>query len=155
MEPGRKKLLKTYSENHFDALVSDDKLAIYEFLEEMKKLIADGSIPMKEDKKGKTVSKVDEMAATKVLDKLSAEFMENQRKVGEIDNKVAANQLLHELKGLKKKADGSLKKVEDAGARLNATAESAGKAAREAESLRVEMESGIAAAAGIKIKITG
>lgn len=106
------KKVDSYIENPVETLLSDSELEILKFLRDVKKMVEENKINLKDDKRKKTLESLD-----KLNEDFIKRFMENRcslkEELSSIKNKINASTVLKEIEDLEKEYNINRFKVED------------------------------------------
>lgn len=112
------KKVDSYIENPAEALLSDSKLEILKFLKDVNKMIEEGKIDLKEDKKKKTVESLDKLDES-FIKKFIGNHSSLKKKLSSIKDDINSNTVLKEIENLEKELNICSFRIENTEREIN------------------------------------
>lgn len=112
------KKVGSYIENPAEALLNDDNLEILSFLKDVKKMIEEGKIEIKDDKKKKTAESLDKLDES-FIKKFIAEHSSLKKGLSLISKQIKSNTILKEISDLERELNIQKFKIENVEREIN------------------------------------
>lgn len=106
------KKVNSYIENPVETLLDDSGLEILKFLKDVKKMIEEGKIDLKDDKKKKSLQSLDTLNEP-FIKKFIEDYCSLKKKASSIKDQISANTVLNEIGDLEKEFNINSFKIEN------------------------------------------